>query len=136
MSHSGVVPSDECLTAFNDLKLRKKYQWLEMKIELPTIQIGGTGAPVTGDPVEAWNSFAKENCKPSEPAFFVYDFAYDGPKSKLVFLQWNPDSAPIKKKMVYASSVEALKSKLPGIVAVQATDAGEVDFAYIKSKVA
>lgn len=45
---------------------------------------------------------------PKEGRYAVYDLAYktdDGrPQNKLVFITWAPDEAPIKEKMMYASS--------------------------------
>ncbi|XP_005863510.1 PREDICTED: cofilin-1 [Myotis brandtii] len=36
-------------------------------------------------------------------------------KEDLVFIFWAPESAPLKKKMIYASSKDAIKKKLTGI---------------------
>ena len=46
-----------------------------------------------------------------------------------------PDNAPIRQKMMYASSKENLKRKLNGIqVEVQATDASEIDQSVMHEK--
>ena len=54
-----------------------------------------------------------------EGRYAVYDFNYTlkdgGERSKLLFIVWAPDSAPIKQKMLYASSKDALKKKFTGI---------------------
>jgi cofilin len=51
------------------------------------------------------------------------------PTSKLVFISWNPDSAPIRLKMLYSGSKEALKSALTGVgIHINATDHSELDF--------
>jgi cofilin len=62
----------------------------------------------------------------------VYDFDYvnaDGCQfKKLVFLMWSPDNAPIKAKMMYASTKDFFKGLLPGIaIELQATELSEVD---------
>ena len=45
-----------------------------------------------------------------------------------------PDTAPVKQKMLYASTKESFKRQLVGISGeVQATDASEVDYDYICS---
>jgi len=61
----------------------------------------------------------------------VYDFEYElpgeGKRSKITFIQWAPDEAPVKAKMVSASSKDALRRRLDGIhIEVQATDYSEI----------
>ncbi|XP_076830384.1 non-muscle cofilin 1-like [Brachyhypopomus gauderio] len=48
----------------------------------------------------------------------LYDCTYktkETLKEDLVFIMWAPDGAPLKSKMVYASSKVALRSKLKGL---------------------
>uniref|UniRef100_A0A8C9PGH6 ADF-H domain-containing protein n=1 Tax=Spermophilus dauricus TaxID=99837 RepID=A0A8C9PGH6_SPEDA len=48
----------------------------------------------------------------------LYDATYETKESKtedLVFIFWAPESAPLKSKMIYASSKDAIKKKLTGI---------------------
>ncbi|CAO2640451.1 Cfl1 [Lemmus lemmus] len=50
--------------------------------------------------------------------YALYDATYDTKESKkedLVFIFWAPKSAPLKSKMIYASSKDAIKKKLIGI---------------------
>merc|ERR1712137_555452 len=55
--------------------------------------------------------------------------------NKLIFISWSDDNAPIKPKMLYASSKDALKKALSGInEEYQATDRGDLDLAEIKKK--
>ena len=55
--------------------------------------------------------------------------------NKLIFIMWNSDNAPVKSKMLYASSKDALKKKLTGIEnEYQATDRGELELADVKKK--
>jgi hypothetical protein len=53
------------------------------------------------------------------PCFVVMDFRFpseDGDRTKIVFMQWCPDKgAPVKAKMLLASSADAFKQKLNGI---------------------
>jgi cofilin len=67
-----------------------------------------------------------------EPRFGILDFAFetdDGrPQDKLCFVFWSPDNGPIKKKMLYASSKDAIKKKLTGIHAeMQRNDASDME---------
>jgi cofilin len=51
------------------------------------------------------------------------------PTSKLVFISWNPDTASVRPKMLYAGSKEALKAVLSGVgIHINATDYSELDF--------
>jgi cofilin len=73
--------------------------------------------------------------------YAVYDFEYDtasgeGKRSKIVFFIWSPDTAPVKSKMVYASSTDGFRRALNGISAeVQGTDFSEVAFETVLEKV-
>jgi cofilin len=56
---------------------------------------------------------------PNECRYGLFDLDYETadrrPASKLVFIAWTPDTAPIRIKMMYAGSKEALKSALVGV---------------------
>jgi len=63
--------------------------------------------------------------------YAVYKMNYttnDGrAQTKLVFISWAPDTAPVKAKMIYAGSKDALNRALEGImVKVSGTDFSEV----------
>ena len=63
--------------------------------------------------------------------YAVYDYRYVNSEEcefrKLVFIVWNPDSARLKSKMLYASTKDFFKGRLSGIaVEIQATDYDEV----------
>ncbi|CAO2586306.1 CFL2 [Lemmus lemmus] len=50
--------------------------------------------------------------------YALYDATYETKESKkedLVFIFWAPESAPLKSKMIYASSKDAIKKKFTGI---------------------
>uniref|UniRef100_A0A2K5C2C6 ADF-H domain-containing protein n=1 Tax=Aotus nancymaae TaxID=37293 RepID=A0A2K5C2C6_AOTNA len=50
--------------------------------------------------------------------YILYDTTYETKESKkedLVFIFWAPESVPLKSKMIYASSKDAVKKKLTGI---------------------
>lgn len=47
----------------------------------------------------------------------------------MVFISWNPETAPIRSKMMYAGSKEAIKAGLNGVgIHINATDYAELDF--------
>eukprot|EP00064_Thunnus_orientalis_P021167 superscaffoldBa00006262_g21323 len=55
---------------------------------------------------------------PNDCRYGLYDATYETKESKkedLVFIFWAPESAPLKSKMIYASSKDAIKKKFTGI---------------------
>ena len=78
---------------------------------------------------------------PAECRYAIYDFEYDigggeGKRSKIVFFTWSPDTAPIRSKMVYASSKDALRRSLNGVAAdIQGTDFSEVAYETVLERV-
>ncbi|VDI10886.1 actophorin-like [Mytilus edulis] len=81
----------------------------------------------------------KKILPPKEPRYVLYDYNYtteNGQKhSKIILVSWSPDEAPMKEKMIYASSKDAVKKKLQAIkIEVQANDLGDLDEADIEAK--
>lgn len=82
------------------------------------------------------NELPENDCR-----YAVYDFEYEtasgeGKRSKIVFYIWSPDTAPVKSKMIYASSKDALRRALNGVsTEVQGTDFSEVAFETVLEKV-
>jgi cofilin len=55
---------------------------------------------------------------------------------ELILGRWSPDTAPIKSKMVYASSKDSIKRSFNGIGAeIQGTDYAEVSYDAVLEKV-
>ncbi|EPB69747.1 Cofilin/tropomyosin-type actin-binding protein [Ancylostoma ceylanicum] len=54
--------------------------------------------------------------------------------NKVIFVQYCPDEAPVRRRMLYASSVRALKSTLglESLMQVQASDLSDLDERAIK----
>ncbi|XP_007128263.2 cofilin-1 isoform X2 [Physeter macrocephalus] len=131
-SASGVAVSDGVIKVFNDMKVRKSSTPEEVKKrkkavlfclsedkknivleEGKEILVGDVGQTVD-DP---YTTFVKmlpgEDCR-----YALYDATYETKESKkedLVFIFWAPECAPLKSKMIYASSKDAIKKKLTGI---------------------
>jgi len=56
-------------------------------------------------------------------------------KQKLFLMSWCPETAGVKKKMLYSSSVDALRKALVGVQKfIQATDASEADKESVEEK--
>ncbi|CAO2600125.1 Cfl1 [Lemmus lemmus] len=122
---SGVAVSDGVIKVFNDMKVRKSSTPEEVKKrkkedkkniileEGKEILVGDVGQTVD-DPYTTFGKMLPDkDCR-----YALYDATYDTKESKkedLVFIFWAPESAPLKSKMIYASSKDAIKKKLTGI---------------------
>ncbi|KAI8912672.1 hypothetical protein EDD86DRAFT_201989 [Gorgonomyces haynaldii] len=131
---SGVTVSDKAIVAYQDLKLKKVFKFVLFKIsaDKTTIEVEKTSEKGNYDEFVA--AFPSNECR-----YAVYDFDYstpDGPRNKLLFYVWVPDTAKGLGKMLYASSKEAIKRKLDGVFAeIQCTDAAEISHEAVLDKV-
>lgn len=132
MSRSGVSVADESLTAFNELKLGKKYKYIIYTLNEDKTKIIVKETSLDGDYDNFLEKLPENDC-----LYAVYDFEYEisateGKRSKMIFIAWSPDTAPIRAKMVYASSKDALRRALNGISTdIQGTDLSEVSYESI-----
>ncbi|OIW27465.1 cofilin/tropomyosin-type actin-binding protein, partial [Coniochaeta ligniaria NRRL 30616] len=123
--------SQECVTAYNELKLSKKYKYIIYKLSDDNKQIVVDEASNDKD----WENFREKlGAVGKGPRYAVYDVEYElasgeGTRNKITFIAWSPDDAGVMAKMVYASSKEALKRALTGIATeLQANDADDIEF--------
>jgi cofilin len=128
---TGVVVDDEVATAFNGFKL----QSAGFKLRYYTYVIEGKQIikiEKSGDRSKTYEDFCSDlpenGCR-----YGLIDLEFtteDGrPTSKLVFITWNPDTAPIRDKMLYSGSKESIKAALTGVgIHINATDFAELDF--------
>lgn len=125
---SGVVLKEEVTQAFEDMKLGKpgqRYILMKLTDDLKEIEIEKKG-PKTESHADFMAQLPKDDCR---YAFVDYTFQGQetGGKDLLLFVVWCPDTAKIKKKMLYASSKDAVKSKCHGFQAeIQANDFDEI----------
>ncbi|KAG7126066.1 Cofilin like protein [Verticillium longisporum] len=140
MSQSGASVSQECIEAYNDLKLNKKYKYIVFKLSDDNKQIVIEEASESQD----WETFrerlinatskTKTGAVGKGPRYAVYDFQYslasgEGERNKIAFIAWSPDDAGIMAKMIYASSKEALKRSLTGLATeLQANDPDDIEY--------
>jgi cofilin len=131
---SGVTVSDNAINIYQELKLKKKYKFAVFKISADKTQIDVEKTVDEGDYDKFIAAVPKDECR-----YAVYDFDYttpDGPRNKLLFFVWVPESAKPLGKMLYASSKEAIKRKLDGIFTeIQCTDASEISHESVLDKV-
>ncbi|OAA64409.1 cofilin [Niveomyces insectorum RCEF 264] len=145
MVQSGANVSQECITAYNELKLNKKYKYIIFKLSDDDKQIVIEDQAVDettasqrqrmeegerkGREEQFWETFREKiiNAKSKTgavgegPRYAVYDLEYkisdtEGYRNKLLFIAWTPEErAPPRAKMTYAASKGALKNALTGI---------------------
>eukprot|EP00088_Acartia_fossae_P057225 TRINITY_DN66746_c0_g1_i1.p1 TRINITY_DN66746_c0_g1~~TRINITY_DN66746_c0_g1_i1.p1 ORF type:complete len:157 (-),score=21.08 TRINITY_DN66746_c0_g1_i1:131-601(-) len=149
---SGATVSDECVSLFNALKLSKKYRYLLFTFNTALTEIvPSTSCPrASGNRSGSQLDLNADECKKGYEEFVkelpekdcrygVFDLEFDTPegkRNKICFFTWAPDTAPIKTKMVFASSKDIIKKRLVGIgTEIQATDLSEVDYDIVLDKV-
>merc|ERR1712083_1123066 len=130
---SGVAVAQECKNQFDEIKKGKKHRYVVFYIEDEKM----IKVECVGDRDASYDSFLNDLMKGGEGEcrYGLYDFEYEhqcqgttesSKKQKLFLMNWCPDSAKIKKKMLYASSFDNLKKSLVGVHKfIQATDASE-----------
>ncbi|XP_002738655.1 uncharacterized protein LOC100367892 [Saccoglossus kowalevskii] len=132
---SGVKCSDDVVSKFQEIKIGHKYKYVTYNISDDLSQIETESTVQQG----SWDDFCAA-LPPDGCRYAVYDFDYElpdgGKRNKLIFVNWCPDSAKIKLKMLYATSKDAIKKKLVGIGnEVQATGLDELNYDEILEKI-
>jgi len=134
MNTKGVAVTDECVNAFNKMKLSKDTKFIVFKLSDDKKQVEIDQTSTDGN----WDNFTKA-LPANDGRFAVYDFQWDtkdGQRNKLTFVAWTPETAPTKSKMVYASTKDALKKKLVGLATeVQACGPDEITYNVVLEKV-
>ncbi|KAF3989863.1 hypothetical protein FT663_03434 [Candidozyma haemuli var. vulneris] len=135
-TNNSVAVADESLQAFNDLKLGKKHKFIIYKLNESKTEIVVEETSTDADYDAFLEKLPENDCK-----YAIYDFEYEigngeGKRNKIVFFTWSPDTAPIRSKMVYASSKDALRRALNGVSTdIQGTDFSEVAYESVLEKV-
>jgi len=141
---SGVKVDASCKQAFDDLHNKHQHAYIIFRIsdDDTTIVVekkGDKGAPYSEfvDEIRKVVGNGKE-CRYAavDVEIAVHRQGTDGDAkfSKVVFIQYCPDEAPVRRRMLYASSVRALKASLglESLMQVQASDLSDIDEKAIK----
>ncbi|XP_043916827.1 cofilin-2-like [Protopterus annectens] len=129
---SGVSVADIVVQTFNDMKVRKAESVEDAKKrkkgvmfclnkEMTQIVIdeerqilcGDIGTTVKDPLMDFFKLLPLKDCR-----YCLFDLSYrtkESVKEDLIFVFWAPDQAPLKNKMVYAASKEALRKVFTGI---------------------
>lgn len=106
MSSTGVLVTDEFRNAYDSLKLSKALRYIVFKISDDYKEVV---VESTGDRSATYEDFLSA-LTPNEVRYAVVDFEFEtvgGRRNAILFILYSDDLAPIKKKMVYASSKDA-----------------------------
>lgn len=98
---SGIGVHPDVVPQFADMKLRRTAKWMIFMIQDEKIIVERTGL---GGADEFESHLPATDCR-----YGVFD-----KDSRIQFVMWCPDKAPVKPRMVYATSKDALVSRLEG----------------------
>ncbi|XP_026136743.1 cofilin-2-like [Carassius auratus] len=126
---SGVTVDDSVVTIFNDMKVRKASANEEEKSKRKKAVLFCLSDDKKRIIMEEGNEILQGDegdpylklisiLPPNDCRYVLYDAMYDTKESKkedLVFIFWAPENAPLKSKMIYASSKDAIKKKFTGV---------------------
>lgn len=113
---SGVAVSDDCMSCHEEIKQGKKHRYAIFAVNKTLTEI----EPIKTAPPECtYDDFVQE-LKDAEAEgqsrYGIFDchftLANGQQRQRLCMVFWNPDTAPVKQKMVYSSSKDAFKKKI------------------------
>ncbi|KAF8820477.1 actin depolymerizing factor ADF [Cardiosporidium cionae] len=115
---SGLGVEENCISTFNEMKIRKTCRWITYAISGEKIAIEKKGS---GDINEFQKALPENDCR-----YGVFDSTVKG---KIYFVLWSPDNAPVKPRMMYAASKDALIKRLDGVAgnALEIHEKNELD---------
>lgn len=136
MALTAIKVADECIPMWNNIKIGHKHRYVIFNFSADLRQVVVEKAV---DPSKTYDDFL-EDLPPRDVRYAVYDFDFkadDGTdRNKLVFIVWAPDVAPVKRKMLIASTKASVKNAFAGVaVEIQATDDSEIQHSVILAKV-
>jgi len=135
MSRSGVGLHKDCVPAFELLKLKKESKYIIYKLSDDKKNIQVEKSSVEKDYDAFLADLPEKECR-----YAIYDFEFEvsateGKRNKICFYTWSPDEAPVRSKMIYDSSKDALRRSLTGVGAeIQGTDFSEVAYETVLEK--
>ncbi|KAL6487897.1 hypothetical protein MHYP_G00045230 [Metynnis hypsauchen] len=126
---SGVAISDEVIEHYTQIRTRRQGCEEKERLKLVVMRISDDHKSIIVDDrsslkikdiEQEHNVFKKviSMLPEKECRYALYDCTYETKESlkeDLIFIMWAPEDAPLKSKMVYASSKGALRAKLPGL---------------------
>ena len=134
---NGVIASDECFTAFNQMKLKKTDRFIIFKLtdDQSRIEVEKRGGPdASFDDFVA--ALPDKETRWAALALSVQTKSGATDPHRLIFVSWVSSGSPIRAKMMHAASKAALKGGLEGLSGeIHASAVGELQFeeVYLKA---
>ncbi|KAL0050959.1 hypothetical protein WJX82_011045 [Trebouxia sp. C0006] len=126
-SMSGIAVTEDAVNLYYYMKAKSVYRWALWKLndagnEVVIAGVGAKDSPLS----ELLGLLPNTDCR-----YGVYDYQFvnsDGCIfNKLIFLNWAPDTARIKAKMMYASTKDFFKGHLDGLsIELQANEHDDI----------
>merc|ERR1712028_189215 len=127
---------DECLEKYNQIKMKKDLRYVIFKIsDDKKSNEREKEAPKTATYEDMLGDMTAD-----VPRYMLVDFPTQNKDAveieKLVLLAFIPDDCGVKLKMLYASSLDALKKKIPGVQkSVQCSDLADMAYDEVNNSV-
>ena len=123
------------MSYWNDIKIGHKYRYIIFNF---TEDLRFVTVEKTAEASKTYDDFL-DDLPPKDVRYAVYDYDFKAPdgtdRNKLVFIVWAPDVAPVKRKMLIASTKTSVKNALAGVsLEVQATDDSEIQEKQVLEK--
>ncbi|KAF5674977.1 transcriptional regulatory [Fusarium heterosporum] len=127
----------ECITAANSLRFSKgpnrvKYVIFKISDDEQSVVVEETSSGTDYETFRQRLLSGVDKSGNPAPRYAVYDVDYDlgedGKRTKTVFVSWVPINAPIKLRMLYASTMEYLKKSVNVGVFIHADDAEDLEW--------
>ncbi|CAF1052434.1 unnamed protein product [Rotaria socialis] len=144
-SASGVKVDNTVIEKFHDFKIKKNTGYLVLGFsddisKIVVLNEGINKVPQNAPAAEKNQKWADmlDALPANDVRYAIIDIFYDtneGSRTEIFFIAWAPDTAAIKRKMLCASSKDALKNALQGIRNhIQATCKADLDLDAIISE--
>merc|ERR1711971_21119 len=140
MAMSGVKLTEACKTLYDDIQKGKKHRYGVFHIAGGMIDVEKIGER-ENNYENFMEDLLKKDGQKDDCRFAIYDYEYQyspqgaeaQSKSKIFLLCWCPDSAAIKKKMLYSSSFDTLKRAFVGVhKVIQANGQEDIEMSEVE----
>jgi len=140
MAMSGVKLTEECQKTYQSIQKDKSHRYAIFKIADGQICLDKV-APRENTWEQFQDDIQVKDGENDDCRYAVYDYDYvqqaEGTeasyRSKLFLMSWCPDTAKIKKKMIYSSSFDTLKKAFVGVhKVIQSNDVDGLEKDYIE----
>jgi len=112
MTHTSRIPvSDELENAFAKARTEGGVRSIKVLIDNENLILGGQPNPLTNSMKDDWNKLSS-SLEAKKPCYYLFKLDTTDQASQWVLLSWVPDGSPVKDRMMYASTRDALKKQL------------------------